>query len=94
MSDGWSDKKDRTLINFLMNYPLGSWFIESIDDSDEIKIGEKMFEILDKVQEIGAENIIQVVTDNYSSLKLEGKDIPWESYTCKLDFFIDVLDNE
>ena len=83
MSDGWSDRKDRTLINFLVNCPLGSWFIESIDASDEIKTGEKMFEILDKkVQEIGAQNIIQVVTDNASSLKLAGKDLYLNFKSC------------
>ena len=53
MSDGWSDRKDQTVINFLVNCPLGSWFIESIDASGKIKIGKKMFEVLDKVQEIG-----------------------------------------
>ena len=67
MSDGWSDKKDQTLINFLVNYPLGSWFIESINASEEITIGEKMFEIMDKkVQEIRDQIIIQDVTDNAS----------------------------
>jgi len=53
-----------------------------------------MFEILDKVQEIGAENIIQVVTDNYSSLKLEGKDLHLKVTLVNLIYFIDVLDNE
>jgi len=49
-----------------------------------------MFEILDKkVQEIGAQNIIQVVTNNASSLKLAGKDLHlnFESCTCKTSFF-------
>ena len=53
MSIGRSDMKDQTLINFLVNCPLESWFIESVDASNKIKIGEKIFEILDKkVQEI------------------------------------------
>jgi len=88
MFDGWSDRKDRTLIHFLVNSPLGTWFIESIDASDEIKTGEKMYEILDKrVQEIGAQNIIQVVTDNASSLKLAGKDLHLKVAFINLIFF-------
>ena len=35
--------------------------IESIDASNDIKIGEEMFEILNKeLQEIGAQNIVQL----------------------------------
>ncbi|GFY87437.1 hAT dimerization domain-containing protein [Actinidia rufa] len=33
MADGWTDGKGRTLINFLVNCPKGSMFIESIDAS-------------------------------------------------------------
>lgn len=33
MCDGWEDRKHRTLINFLVNTPRGSFFLESIDAS-------------------------------------------------------------
>jgi hypothetical protein len=31
MPDGWSDKRSRYLINFLVNSPKGAFFLESID---------------------------------------------------------------
>ncbi|RVW59767.1 hypothetical protein CK203_096368 [Vitis vinifera] len=48
MSDGWTDRKERTLVNFLVNCSKGTMFMQSIDASSMIKTGEKMFELLDK----------------------------------------------
>ncbi|KAL6310869.1 hypothetical protein AAG906_027325 [Vitis piasezkii] len=46
----------------------GTMFMQSIDASSMIKMGEKMFELLDKwVEQVGEENVIQVITDNHSS---------------------------
>ncbi|XP_020263261.1 uncharacterized protein LOC109839244 [Asparagus officinalis] len=74
MSDGCTDWKERTLINFLVNSPHGMVFLSSIDASDEIKTGARMFEILnEEIKKIGSENVVQIVTDNHASLKLAGK---------------------
>ncbi|XP_042018199.1 uncharacterized protein LOC121765966 [Salvia splendens] len=74
MSDGWSDRKQRSIINFLVNSPSGSVFIRSIDASGIVKTGEKIFEMLDSmVDEIGEENVVQVVTDNGSNYVAAGK---------------------
>ena len=68
MSDGWTDGKSRCLINFLVNSLAGTWFMKSIDASDTIKNGELMFTYLDDVaEEIGEENVVQVITDNASN---------------------------
>ena len=68
MSDGWTDRKGRTLVNFLVNYSKGTMFMESIHASSMIKTGEKMFELLDKwVDQVGGENVVQVITDSHSS---------------------------
>ena len=68
MSDGWTNGKSRCLINFLVNSPAGTWFMKSIDASDTIKNGELMFHYLDGVvEEIGEENVVQVITDNASN---------------------------
>ena len=48
MSYGWTDKKERILVNFLVNYSKGTMFMQSIDASSRIKMGEKMFELLEK----------------------------------------------
>lgn len=73
MCDGWTDKRNRTLLNFLVNCPRGTMFIESIDASSYSKNGNKMFNLLDKfVEKIGEANVIQVVTDSAGS-KCVGK---------------------
>ncbi|XP_073046708.1 uncharacterized protein [Primulina eburnea] len=74
MADGWRDRKGRSLINFLVNTPKGSMFIESVDASSYSHTGEKMFELLDKfVQKVGVNNIVQVVTDSASNNVYAGK---------------------
>ncbi|XP_031095221.1 uncharacterized protein LOC115999514 [Ipomoea triloba] len=35
MSDGWTDRRNRHLINFLVNSPEGTFFLESVDASGE-----------------------------------------------------------
>ena len=63
MSDGWTDGKSRHLTNFLVNSPRGSVFLKSVDTSSIIKNSQKLFELLDSiVEEIGNENVVQVVT--------------------------------
>ena len=74
MADGWKDRRERTLINFLVNNLKGTVFIESIDASSYVKSGQKMFELLDKfIQKIRPENVIQVVTDSASNNVYAGK---------------------
>ncbi|KAL5127931.1 hypothetical protein HKD37_14G040273 [Glycine soja] len=52
----------------------GTMFLKSVDDSDFVRIGEKLFELLDAiVEEVGEENVVQVVTDNGSNYVLAGK---------------------
>ncbi|RDX81694.1 hypothetical protein CR513_37594, partial [Mucuna pruriens] len=41
MLDGWTDRKIRMLINFLVNYSLGTMFVKSIDASEFMKTGAK-----------------------------------------------------
>lgn len=51
MADGWTDRKQRTLIKFLVNSPHGTVFIESIDASSLVKTREKLCELLDRYVE-------------------------------------------
>ncbi|XP_010648233.1 uncharacterized protein LOC104878939 [Vitis vinifera] len=68
MSDSWTDGKIRCLINFLVNSPIDTWFLKSTDASNTIKNGELMFKHLDEVvEEIGEENVAQVIIDNASN---------------------------
>ncbi|CAN1841198.1 hypothetical protein LINPERHAP1_LOCUS36385 [Linum perenne] len=73
MSDGWTDRKRRSICNFLVNSPKGTVFIESLDTSHYSKNTQKVFEMLDDVVEkVGEENVIQVITDNASAYKAAG----------------------
>ncbi|CAI0400472.1 unnamed protein product [Linum tenue] len=73
MSDGWTDKKKRSICNFLVNSPRGTVFVESIA-SGISKNTEKVFEMLDNiVNKVGEENVVQVVTDNASAYKAAGE---------------------
>ena len=45
MSDGWTERKSRSLINFLVK----TFFYKSIDVSESIKTGTFLWEQLDKV---------------------------------------------
>lgn len=68
MSDGWTDRKGRTLINFLANCLTGTMFVKSVDASDYGKTRGKLVELLDIfIKEMGEQNIVQLITDNGSN---------------------------
>ena len=51
-----------------MNSPKGSVFVRSMDVSDVVKDANLLFKILeDLVEEVGKENVVQVVTNNASN---------------------------
>ncbi|KAI8568380.1 hypothetical protein RHMOL_Rhmol02G0194100 [Rhododendron molle] len=71
MCDGWTDRKNRSLINFLVNCPKGSMFIESVDASSRTTNGDSMYRLLDEyVERIGEANVVQVVTDSAAYNKM------------------------
>ena len=74
MCDGWTDRKGRSLTNFLVNSPSGTIFLKSIDTSNVVKDAKQMFELLDfVVEEIGEDNVAQVVTDGASNFVAIGQ---------------------
>ena len=80
MSDGWTDQKGRTLINFLVSCPLGTMFIKSVDATHQIKDTKNLCDLLDVfILEVGAENVVQVITDNAANYVAAGKML-MESY--------------
>ncbi|XP_031489093.2 uncharacterized protein LOC116256753 [Nymphaea colorata] len=65
MADGWTDIKNRTLVNFLVYCPLGTMFLKSVDLSDTPMTTDVLFELFDKaIQEVGPQNVVQFITDN------------------------------
>jgi hypothetical protein len=62
------------LINFLVNSPEGTFFLESVDASSESHDALMLAELLDKrIEQIGRDKVIQVVTDNVANYKAAGR---------------------
>ena len=74
MSDGWADRKVRTLLNFLVHCPKGTMFIKSLDASEHIKDATTICELLDGfIGEIGVQNVVQVIIDNAANYVSAGR---------------------
>nr|KYP37329.1 hypothetical protein KK1_041470 [Cajanus cajan] len=74
MTDEWTDGRRRTILNFLVNSPLGTIFLKSIDASKICKTIDKIFKMLDDVvEEVGEENVVHIVTDNAANYKAAGE---------------------
>ncbi|KAG6667853.1 uncharacterized protein LOC122316952 [Carya illinoinensis] len=74
MADSWKDTQGRTLINFLASCPHSVYFVTSVDATDVVEDASSLFKLMDKVvEEIGEENIVQVITENTPSYKAAGK---------------------
>lgn len=74
MADRWRDRKGRALINFLVNTPLGSMFIESVDALSYSHTGENMFKLFDEfIKKVGLSEVVQIVMDSASNNVFAGK---------------------
>ncbi|XP_024534776.1 uncharacterized protein LOC112347687 [Selaginella moellendorffii] len=62
VTDGWSDIKKRSFINFMVSSVRGSIFLKVVDSKNTKKTGAWLFEQLKQViAEVGTENVVQVV---------------------------------
>ncbi|XP_057856565.2 uncharacterized protein LOC131065967 isoform X2 [Cryptomeria japonica] len=74
MTDGWTDRRNRTLLNFLVSSTGGTVFIKSIDASAHCKNATYLCEQIEEViNEVGEENVVQVVTDNAPNYVAAGR---------------------
>ncbi|KAJ4836008.1 hypothetical protein Tsubulata_033309 [Turnera subulata] len=74
MADSWTDIEGKTLINLLVSCPHGIYFVGSVDASDIVEDALSLFKLLDKVvEEMGEENVVQVITENTPSYEAAGK---------------------
>ncbi|KAL6534829.1 hypothetical protein OROGR_013504 [Orobanche gracilis] len=74
MSDGWTDRRGRHLINFLANSPEGTFFLGSVNASSESHDAPMLANLLhSKIKEIGEKNVVQLVTDNGANYKAAGE---------------------
>jgi hypothetical protein len=69
MSDGWTDRKRRTLINLLVYCPKGTVFLKSVDATESSKTAAFLFKLFkDVVNFVGPEHVVHFVTDNASNM--------------------------
>ncbi|XP_054824760.1 uncharacterized protein LOC129322470 [Prosopis cineraria] len=74
MADDWQDQKNRQLINFLIYCPRRIVFIKSVDASDIVKDAQNLCNLfMDMVAFAGANNIVNLVTDNAANYKAAGR---------------------
>ncbi|CAA0816157.1 hAT transposon superfamily protein [Striga hermonthica] len=68
MTDAWSDRKRRSIMNLCVNSKMGTIFLSSKESSDVSHTSEMIFEYVDQcIEQVGPENVVQVVTDNASN---------------------------
>ena len=74
MGDGWTNNKQRTLINFLVYCPQGILFVKSIDVYDIVKDSTNFFNLFNEIIEcVGPSNIVHMVTDNAENYVAAGR---------------------
>jgi hypothetical protein len=82
MSDGWTDQRSRTILNFLIAFPKGPMFLKSVDASNQVKDANLLFHLLDEVvEEVGVQNVVQVITDNVANYVAAGRMLEEKHHT-------------
>lgn len=67
MMDKWTARNGKMIINILVNCPMGSVFLGSVDASNESTNATKMYNLFEKtIEQIGPQHVVQIVTDNAS----------------------------
>lgn len=67
--ESWTDNKSKAFVNFLVSSPSRTFFHKSVDASAYFKNPKHLAELVDSViQDIGPENIVQIIVDNSLSL--------------------------
>ena len=70
MCNGWSSRIRKSIINFMVYCDRSMIYLSPVDTTNIPKTTDYMFSLMDKiVEEVGEENIVQVVTDNETSFK-------------------------
>lgn len=74
MVDDWYDEKEfRDILNFFVNSPKGTFFLKSVESAD-ISSPEELFKMMDDiVEEVGEENVVQIVTDSATYYEKAGE---------------------
>lgn len=64
----------KDIVNFLVNSPKGSVFMNSKEVSEVVKDATLLFKLLDEmVEEVGEKNVVQMIIENASNYVKAGK---------------------
>eukprot|EP01018_Ginkgo_biloba_P039580 Gb_22244 [translate_table: standard] len=73
VSDGWTDARNRPLINVIVVCPKGSMFLNAVDYNGELKDATSIANILiDAIESVGPSSVVQVITNNARVCKAAG----------------------
>jgi hypothetical protein len=73
VSDGWTDVQKRPLINFMAISNVTPMFLKAIDGTAEYKDKHYIAKlILETISDVGAQNVVQIITDNAPVCKAAG----------------------
>ena len=65
MTDAWSERKRRRIMNLCVNSKMGTMFLSSKESSSEAHKIQRIYDYVEScIQQVGPENVVQVVTDN------------------------------
>ncbi len=71
---GWSDVRRRPLLNLLIVSPKGEMFLKVVDTGGETKDAAYIAgQLINCIREVGADNVIQVVTNSVAVCKATGR---------------------
>jgi len=73
-SDGWSNTRNRLLLNLLMVTPKGEKFLESVNTSGDTKDANFIAQVVGKaIEDVGAKIVVQVCMDSAAICKAAGR---------------------
>jgi len=80
-SDGWFDVHRRPLLNLLVVSPKGEMFLKAVDTGGETKDAAYIVgQLIDCIREVGADSVIQVVTNSAAVCKVVGRLVEQEFF--------------
>ncbi|XP_031106340.1 uncharacterized protein LOC116010991 [Ipomoea triloba] len=96
MTDAWTDRKKRSSMNLCVNLRLDTVFLSSKECSMEAHTSQFIFEyVKHDIQQVGEENVVQIVTDNASNnmgaAKLLREKMPLIFWTCCVTHSINLM---
>ncbi|XP_008778107.4 uncharacterized protein LOC103697942 [Phoenix dactylifera] len=76
LADEWTTETGKTLINFLVYCPEGTVLLKSVDASHIVTSADTLYELLKYVvEEVGAADVVQVITNNTENHVVAGKSL-------------------